>query len=220
MNISIRQGVTIWCCGMVRLQFNHPRFALNFNVVCHKRGVAKDNSVFLAKTVVVVRMAEKVQTQSGQLKHLLQNLAAAILANAEALLPVENAERRLVRDKHLSISGDGGIVHITRAVDPHSVNGYAAVLQKVDVGWQVLDIIGIVKAQIVVADNENLVLVGQLNEPIEKFQALILRSEMGEIAAVDNHIGIGQTANLTVKPVGVGKVKDFHFLKFQSSNVP
>ena len=82
MKISARQGVTIWCCGMARLQFNHPRFALNFNVVCHKRGVAKDNPVFLAKTVVVVRMAEKVQAQCGQLKHLLQNLAAAILANA------------------------------------------------------------------------------------------------------------------------------------------
>lgn len=165
-------------------------------------------------------MAEKVQTQSGQLKHLLQNLAAAILANAETLLSVENVKWRLVRDKHLGISRNGGIVHIASAVEPHSVNDYAAVLQKVDVGWQVLDIIGIVKAQIVVADNENLVLVGQLNEPIEKFQALVIRSEMGEIAAVDNHIGIGHSANLTVKPVGIGKVKDFHFLKFQSSNVP
>ena len=204
---------------MVRLQFYHPRFSLNFNVVCHKRGVAKDNPVFLAKTVVVVRMAEKVQAQCGQLKHLLQNLAAAILANAEALLPVENAKWRLVRDKHLGISRNGGIVHITRAVEPHSVNDYAAVLQKVDVGWQVLDIIGIVKAQIVIAADENLVLKWQLNEPIEKFQALVIRSEMGEITAVDNHVGIGQTANLIVKPVGIGKVKDFHFLKFQSSNV-
>ena len=165
-------------------------------------------------------MAEKVQAQCGQLKHLLQNLAAAILANAETLLSVENAKWRLVRDKHLGISRNGGIVHIASAVEPHTVNGYAAVLQKVDVGWQVLDIIGIVKAQIVIAADENLVLVGQLNEPIEKFQALVLRSEMGEIAAVDNHIGIGHSANLTVKPVGIGKVKDFHFLKFQGSNVP
>ena len=165
-------------------------------------------------------MAEKVQAQCGQLKHLLQNLAAAILANAETLLSVENAKWRLVRDKHLGISRNGGIVHIARAVEPHSVNDYAAVLQKVDVGWQVFDIIGIVKAQIVVADNENLVPVGQLNEPIEKFQALILRPEIGKIAAVDNHIGIGQTANLIVKPVSIGKVKDFHFLKFQGSNVP
>ena len=54
----------------------------------------------------------EVQTQSGQLKHLLQNLAAAILANAEALLPVENAERRLVRDKHLGISRNGGSIRV------------------------------------------------------------------------------------------------------------
>lgn len=140
-------------------------------------------------------MAEKMQLQCGQLKHLLQNLAAAILAAAEALLPVENTERRLVRDKHQSVSWNGGIVHIARAVEPHSVNGYAAVLQKVDVGWQVFDIIGIVKAQIVVADNENLVLVGQLNEPIEIFQTLVVRSEMGEIAAVDNHYLCQQKLN-------------------------
>lgn len=156
-------------------------------------------------------MAEKVQTQSGQLKHLLQNLAAAILANAETLLSVENAERWFVRDKHLSISGNGGIVHIASAVEPHTVNGYAAVLQKVDVRWQVFDIIGIEKAQIVIAADDNLVLKWQLNEPIEKFQALVIRSKMGEIAAVDNHIGLGQTPNLTMKPVSIGKVKDFHF---------
>ena len=124
-------------------------------------------------------MAEKVQPQSGQLKHLIQNLLTAIIANATGHFAVENATRRLVRNKNLGIRRNWFLImQITDAVELHTIDGYAAVLQKVNVGGQILDAVSLVETKIVIAADENLVLVRQPNKPIEKTETLILRSTM------------------------------------------
>lgn len=152
-------------------------------------------------------MTEQVQPQSGQPKYLIKNLLTAIIANATSHFAVENAKWRLVSNKNLGIKRNWFLImQITGTVELHTIDGYTAVLQKVNVGGQILDAVSLVETKIVIAAYENLVLVRQPDKPIEKIETLILRSAMADVATMHNHIGLGQMANLTVKTVSIGKM--------------
>ena len=139
-------------------------------------------------------MTEQVQPQSGQIKHLLQYFLAAVIANATSHFAVENAKRWLVRDKNLSVRRNQFLImQITRAVELHAINGYATVLQEVNIGGQILNAVSLVETKIVIATDENLVLVRQPDKPIEKIEPT------GEDKGFEPKLGIRQLENKKIR---------------------
>lgn len=140
------------------------------------------------------------------LNNLLENLFAAFFR-------VENAKGRLVGEEDLSAAWYGVatvIISISKAKELHSADGYSVALQEVNVRRQfILDTIITPKANVVIAADENLVRVGQFDEPIDEVEAFLLRPQIGEVAGVDHDVGLGHCAKPLVQPVSVGEVEYF-----------
>ena len=70
----------------------------------------------------------------------------------------------------------------------YAINLYAFVLKEVDILRQILDTLSIPQTQIVIASHEDFVLVGQLYEPVQEVQYLILCTIMADVPAMNDDI--------------------------------
>ena len=72
---------------------------------------------------------------------------------------------------------------------------------------QVLDVLCIPQTEVVVARHEDLVRVGETDEPVEKVEHLFLRSVVGKVAAVHDDICSRKSFQLSVAAMRVGNLE-------------
>ena len=89
----------------------------------------------------------------------------------------------------------------------YAIDHYAFVLQKMNIIRQILDTLSIPQTQIVIASHENFVLVGQLYEPVQEVQHLILSAIMADVPTMNDDISIWQVSNLIVQSVCIREMK-------------
>ena len=96
---------------------------------------------------------------------------------------VENHLGRLMSDNYVGIVGNQFLwMDIAQPEKLHSINLHTPVLKEIHILWQVLNIVGIPQAHVMVACHEDFMLIGQIDEPVEEVEYLVLCAVMAEVA--------------------------------------
>ena len=194
-----------------------------------QRGIREQGFSYGLHRIRIVLVAKKMAA-GRQMGYPFQKLFVAVMGGAIPVIrQVADGERRLMGDEDVgmvgylldkaSVAAVLNILHEHRhAIETQAENLNSRVAKVMHVVGQSLNAGCAMHAQVVVARDEDLVLVRQLAEPVHEIASLLFRPLLCKVAGVHQHVGLRQFAQSPVLAVCVGNVEEDHWLLWSDSH--